>query len=242
MNQTPNLFKQFESSLTNIVAGVAPWIAPLPTAYLVGRATITHLAWPGWVGVISALIIESLGLASTSTALLLYEYNQEKRKSDPAAPFWLAAILVGIYFAVATGLTVLLDIWPTLAGYAPAIFPLLSLTGVTCLALRGDHRRRITAIQSAKMERKISRLARQTGYTPDNAPRGGFGHVNQVRKLRKDERLLEMLRLYKSDPQMGATEMGQHIGVHRNTVYGYLDELEEAEKIRRNGHGVEVLL
>jgi len=106
---------------------------------------------------VAAILIESLGLATATAALELREYNRGKRKSDSAAPFWLAASLVGVYLTVAIGLTIALDIFPTLATYAPAIFPILSLTGVTVLALRTDHKRRLEAIEQEKAARKAAR-------------------------------------------------------------------------------------
>ena len=71
-----------ESIAIDLVAKVAPWCAPVPTAFLVGRATVNHLGWPVIVGVAAAVVVETLGLASTATALELYQYNQNKRKSD----------------------------------------------------------------------------------------------------------------------------------------------------------------
>ena len=139
-----------ESRLVDLVAQIAPWAAPIPTAYLVGRATVLHLAWPVEVGIVAAVIIESLGLATTSTALALREYNASKRQSDPAAPFPLAAGLVGAYLVVAVLLTVALDTVPVLAVYAPAIFPFLSLAGMTVLALRHDQARRVAAIADSR--------------------------------------------------------------------------------------------
>ena len=122
------------------------------------------------VGIVAAVIVESLGLATTATALELRDYNAGKRKTDPAAPFTLAAVLVGIYLVVAVGLTVALDILPEVAVYSPAIFPLLSLCGVTVLALRGDHRRRIEAIVQDKARRRASRKAK-SAETKRNVPR-----------------------------------------------------------------------
>lgn len=87
---------ELENLAVDLVAKVAPWCAPLPTAYLVGRATVVHLGWPDAVGIVAAVIVESLGLATAATALELREYNQGRRKSDPAAPFILAAGLVGM--------------------------------------------------------------------------------------------------------------------------------------------------
>lgn len=152
---------RIEGTLVDIVARVAPWCAPLPTAYLVSRATIVHLAWPLWVGVVAGVIVESLGLASVHTALTLREYNTTRRKSDPAAPFVLSAALVAVYLVAALGLTIALDTVPGLAHFAPAVFPALSLTGVTLLAIRADHKARLATIQDGNEERRAARRETQ---------------------------------------------------------------------------------
>ena len=84
---------QLESIGADLVAKLAPWLAPLPTAYLVYRATVAHLVWLVWAGLVAAAVIEGLGLASTSAALALWDWNRAKRQSDPAAPVCLALAL-----------------------------------------------------------------------------------------------------------------------------------------------------
>ena len=84
-----------ESTAVDLVARLSPWLAPLPTAYLTATATVKHLNWPELVGAIAGVVVESLGLASVSTALELREYNAEKRRSDPVVPFKLAVTLTG---------------------------------------------------------------------------------------------------------------------------------------------------
>jgi hypothetical protein len=244
---------QLENTAVDLVAKVAPWAAPLPTAYLVGRATVAHLAWPATIGVVAAIIIECLGLATTATALRLWDYNQGKRKSDPSAPVPLAVGLVAVYFVVATGLTVLLDIAPHLAAYAPAIFPTLSLTGVTVLAIRADHQRRLDDIESVKAERKEKRQSRrkerrQRGNTETSSGASNNANLNgkmdalqAARLSKKDARLDALLTFYASNPDAGPTEAGEAVGVSRQTIYTYNSELEQAGRIRRNGSGVEVL-
>ena len=64
-------------------------------------------------------------------------------------------------FVTAVGLTVALDIAPGLAVDSPEVFPYLSLTRVTVLALRSDHRRRLATIQGVTLERKAKRQARR---------------------------------------------------------------------------------
>ncbi len=149
-----------ESKITSLISRLSPWLAPAPTAYLVGRATMQHLGWPFPIAFIAAIIIECLGLTTVATTLELREYNRTKRKSDPVAPFSLAAFMAGSYLGVAIGLTVMLDIVPTLAIYAPAIFPLMSLAGVTVIALRDDHQRRLAPILEEKQKRLEAKLQR----------------------------------------------------------------------------------
>lgn len=244
---------QLENIAVDLVAKVAPWAAPLPTAYLVGRATVAHLAWPSVIGVVAAIIIESLGLATTATALVLRDYNASKRKSDPQAPFALAVVLVGVYFIVATGLTVALDIAPNLATYAPAIFPALSLTGVTVLAIRSDHKRRLAEIESVKLERKerrqsrrkVGRKAADVGpsklATNNGKSSANLDTLHAARLSKRDARLDALLTFLASNPDAGPTDAGAVIGVSRQTIYTYTAELEAAGRLRKNGDGWEVL-
>jgi len=199
---------RIEAMATDVVARLAPWTAPLPTAYLVGRATVEHLRWPTAVGIVVAIIVESLGLATTATALELREYNKSKRKSDPFAPFALSAVLVGVYFAVAVGLTVALDIVPTLATYAPAIFPILSLCGVTVLALRGDHRRRVVTLAQGKAERKAARQRRKSAARRAELEPAQVAHYTETGdNTRKRARAILAER-----PGISGSELGRKLG------------------------------
>lgn len=154
---TMNWLDRLENAVVEIASKIGPILAPAPTAFLVGRASIEHLNWPLPVGVIAALVIECLGLATTGLALDLWRYRKSKRKTDPPAPLALAISLIVVYFIVAIALTVALDINPELARFAPAIFPMLSLAGVSVLALRVDHRGKLAEIERGKTERRQKR-------------------------------------------------------------------------------------
>jgi hypothetical protein len=257
IQQLKEFLNEIEAFAADIVAKIAPWAAPIPTAYLVGRATIKHLNWPFLIGLIAAIIVESLGLATTVTALELRDYNKSKRKSDPASPFWLAAILVGVYFIVALGLTVALDIYPDKAIFAPGIFPLLSLCGVTILALRADHGRRLKTIKADKLERKEKRqrnrqirrqkttavnMSEMSETTSNNGKTDtDLDALQAARLVKKSQRLDALVKLYLDNPDIGPTEAAQHIGVRRQTIYNYNVELEKKGRIRRNDGVMEVL-
>ena len=92
-----------EKNAIKVVAKIAPWLAPFPSAYFVARSAMVHLAMPFLVAVIVAAIIETLGLATVHTALWAFDWNASKRKSDPSAPATLSVTLGGVYI-VAMGL------------------------------------------------------------------------------------------------------------------------------------------
>lgn len=236
--------ESFDSTLSDVGAKIAPWLAPLPTAYLIGRATYDHLDWPGWVATVAAITVEALGLATTTTALELREWNAHKRKVDPEAPAKLALSLVGLYFITATGLTVALDIFPALSTYAPAIFPLLSLAGVTVLALRNDHRRRVEGVQQDKAERRTSRRQQTTqNVNPDSSKPVKVDTLDKRQAAitaKKQRQLDALLALYTANPQLSVSDAAKQAGVSRQTIYNHLEDLEQAGRIHRNGQGVEV--
>lgn len=66
---------EVERTAVGLVTRLIPWLAPIPSAFLVGRATIQYLEYPIGIGIIAAVIIEALGLAATSTALVHLSTN-----------------------------------------------------------------------------------------------------------------------------------------------------------------------
>jgi hypothetical protein len=209
---------KIEQFFTDLVARFAPWFSPIPTAFLVGRATVLHLGWPDWVGAVAAIIVESLGLATTSTSLMLYQYNKGKNKSHPSAPFLLSAVLVGIYFLTAIVLTVALDTFPSLAAFAPALFPFMSLCGVTVLAIRNDHRLRLKNIKDERDERKAAR-AIGTPSVPNGTPSVQRGTYQEF---------LAMQLARNGDGPMPVEQVMAHFGVPSRTAYNWLKKSREA--------------
>jgi predicted transcriptional regulator len=255
-----------EAGITDLAAKAGPLVAPLPTAFAVGTSVIEHLDWPKWVGVSAAIAVECLGLASVNTALMLREYNvtrrqypshyteENKRKSkmkvDPPAPFGLAVTLAGAYLTVAIALAVVLDVIPSLATYSPVIFPLLSLTGATILALRADHRRRIVAAASQETSKNPPRTTpadvqkhstNVQGSARNTVRNSVLDAVNMSRRERKAATLDAMLDVYRDNSETGATEIARRLSIGRSTVYTYLEELERAGKLRKNSSGWEVV-
>ena len=242
-----------EKSAVKIVSKIAPWLAPFPSAFFVARASQRHLALPVFVAVVVAAIIETLGIATVHTALWLADWNEHKRKSDPVAPVNVAVLLGVVYIISTIGLTVVLEIVPSLSVIAPALFPALAVVGAVNLALISRQENRENAIEIERQERKEKRQGKRKAQRQDLSPQpsgssSNFPGINafsdaarQVRLRNRQGRLDALLTVYLDDPGVGPTEAGRRIGVSRQTVYDYLSELEKAGKIARNDGVVKVL-
>ncbi len=62
--------------------------------------------------------------------------------------------------------------------------------------------------------------------------------ANDKRRLTKQQALDKTLQILTEKPDASPTEIAAEIGRSRQTVYDYLNELESAEKISRNGTGL----
>jgi hypothetical protein len=242
-----------EKNLVKRVAKLAPWLAPFPSAYFVARSGMAHLALPLPVAIVVAAIIETLGLSAVHSALWLADWNATRRKTDPQAPILVAVGLGAVYLVATLGLVVFLEVWPSLATYAPALFPALAVVGGVNLALISQQERREAAVQVEKAERKA---ARQTARPKDDArpsrqmPKPAsktwvldaqLDALQRGRKAKRDARLDALLTFYFDNPDVGPTEASQAIGVSRQTVYNYLEELEAAGRIARDNGTVKAL-
>ena len=138
--------------LTDTVSNLSPWLAPLPTAYVVYDATAVVLGWPAWVAGVAAVIIETIGLATVHTGLQLFAYNRKKRKSDPDAPTWLAWAITAAVLIAQSILIIVLESRPVLL-----VFQVFSLAAVVNLALRADHDARLAAIAEERAQRAQER-------------------------------------------------------------------------------------
>jgi hypothetical protein len=255
-----NSSQSFEARVTDVIAGLVPWLAPIPSAVLVANATMKHLAWSLPVAIVAGLIIEGLGLTSTSTALTLWDWNARRPAGEPKAPFWLAGLMVAVYLVSTIGLTVVLDMDTALVHIAPALFPVLALVGTINIALRSQHKHRLERIASAerqaridaeieKAERKAARDAKRQASVQqpvNQLPNYVSIDTNQARlqegrAAKKASNIDMMLDIFRTDPHAEITSVARKIGIGRQTVYNYLDELAQAGRVHINGNGVEVM-
>jgi hypothetical protein len=242
-----------ERSTVKTVAKLAPWLAPFPSAFFVARSATAYLDVPLPVAVVIAAIVETLGLASVHTWLWLSDWNVTKRKSDPEAPINLAVILGAVYLVTTIGLTVALEIAPNLSTYAPALFPILAVVGAVNLALIAQQEQRETSVKVERQERKAKRQARRTQKRQPAVKDDGdrvsdlgdserkLDAANNARARTKAAILDTVVDILADTPGIGVTALSRQVGRSRTSVYGYLDELESAGRLRKNGQGWEVL-
>ena len=247
------MLNQFERKAVRIVAKLAPWLAPVPSAYFVGRSSVRHLDLPIWVAVVVATVIETLGVVTVHNLLSMNEWNANKRKSDPAAPTWIAVILCATYLLTTITITVFLETIPRLATYAPVMFPLLALVGGVNIALLAQQEKRELDVERARSERAAARAATRsikrsvvdTGVvqvvSPTVEAEPQVDNVRQVgepsrehRQRVRRETLLDIMREHDGTPP-GVTELAARVGASRNTVYKDLNVLESRGLIQRPG-------
>jgi hypothetical protein len=244
---------QVEKNLVKLVAKLAPWLAPFPSAFFVARSGMAHLALPLPVAIVVAAIIETLGLSAVHSALWLADWNASKRKTDPQAPVVVAVTLGAVYLVSTLGLVVFLEVWPDLATYAPALFPVLAVVGGVNLALISQQERREATVKVEKEERKAARQAGRQPERPATSPTASnqtpkpvsfddpTAKARQAQTSNRNARLDALLTFYLDNPDAGPTAAGRAIGVSRQTIYDYVAELEAAGRLARNDGTVKVL-
>lgn len=133
-----------EEGIIDFVAKLSPWLAPLPSAFFVYEATMQHLTNQPFLAGTIAVVIETLGLTTTHTALGMHAWNKtHEHQPEKKAPFGLSVVLAFAYVAATLTLIGVLEVFPNVEHYAPAMFPLLAVVGAINLALRSHHNTRI---------------------------------------------------------------------------------------------------
>lgn len=66
--------------------------------------------------------------------------------------------------------------------------------------------------------------------------------ANKKRQLSKQDAMDRALQILSEDPAINLIDIARKIGRSRQTVYDYLDEMEDAGKIHRNGSGIRIIV
>ncbi len=239
-----------------------PLLAPVPTAWLVGVATNTVLHFPIPVAVVAALIIEGLGFVAVNTAIQMRDFNRRLKadevKQKMHAPVGQAYAATILYMLVALSMTVLLHVFPTLVGWAPIPFILMTVAGAWLFALRSDFdekvRERDHGRELLKKEKDDKKKAKEQGEQPASKGSKLQGasskqHVQVAGKLGKlqvqahkqpvqDEALLAHWR---DNPLASDGEVAEQFGKSRQAIQQRREKLIARGEIRMTDKGVEIV-
>lgn len=248
-----------EEGIIDFVAKLSPWLAPLPSAFFLYEAAITHLGANEPLAWIIAIVIETLGLTTMHTALGMHAWNRAHQdRPDKKAPFGLACVLTGAYSLVALVLIVVLKVSPDASSYAPIMFPFLAVIGAVNLAMRSHHNQRVreekTIINEIKTrqyqiededradrreERRI-KLAAKYSVTPTvtstvTLPQSTSGVT--VESHNAESRQQVIFATLQAGKKLSATAIGKQFGVDRKTIYRDIDAMVSAGILTRDAEG-----
>ena len=155
-----------EASVVNLLSAIAPWGAPISPAYMTYYHMIDgRLNYPIWVAVITAAVVEILGLSTVNTALGFFEHNKRNKAQKNRAPVWVATASFIFYLLVILTSNVILDAfspgiifakdWPVIL--VRALFALLSVPAVLIMAVRTQHQDLLAEIEEEEEEKRERR-------------------------------------------------------------------------------------
>jgi hypothetical protein len=241
----------------------AAWVACVPTVMLTARSIETVFTVTPRAALSSAVALEIVGQGVVNTWLQAKEWNATKRKSDPRANAPLALGLMIAYFVSDFVLIGVLEIPKALGDpihWAALLFPAAQVISTVVTAERAAQFRRTEEVAQEKRARAQKRAHRraqkraqvaqrdaQRGRSDvhrtgaQDAQNGALSAVNRTRQEQKATAMDALIGQFAQDPRMPITDAARAVGVHRNTVYNYLEELEAEGRVKRNGGGVEVL-
>jgi hypothetical protein len=221
------LNRSTENLLVDVVAAVSPWLAPALPAYLTWYNLSSKLLFPDWVAIVSALVIEFVGLSAISTSLMLWSWNENRREKDPTAPFWLAITSGVFYLAIVLSVNTLLEIDPArFKILVQGLMSCLSVVAGMIIAVRGQHARRLSDREKERIElREERRLARAERLSKVSE---SFGNLQAppepqiVKSEYRDWRKLSPEDKMKVADMKTVEEVEEAFGVSERTAYNWM--------------------
>jgi hypothetical protein len=214
--------------------------------------SLRHVAW-GFstleqgdlvAGYVQAVAVD-IGLFALAVGI-----QQRRRQGRPSRGLWAGVVLfsaVSTYANLLHGLAFASDIglaeWAWLVFARPfvlsAVLPILVVYLSEVAASDANH-----ALAEAERERR--KAGRQSSITTGIVPSAEQAERARAVKAERDRlsktaALGALLTVYQTDPNASMAQAGRAIGRSKTTVATYLDELEQAGRVHRNGDGVRVL-
>jgi ABC-type multidrug transport system fused ATPase/permease subunit len=232
-----------ESVALALVVRLASWTASIPNAVMVAQSAFQIFALPVWVCVVIAVSLELIGHAITEHYFAVCEWEQTRRKTDPSMSKRLALALVVSFYALDI-LMVFVLAWMTFsttgdaAIFVSLAYPLFGIgtTIVTSERQRLFRLKNAVQIQRQDRKKKVSSTAKVNTKTVDS-----LEHARQGRLNKREQRLDKVLSIFEQDNLTPIAHAAGQLNISRTTLYADIEHLENEGKLKKNGHGVEVL-
>lgn len=204
------LTRVLEATLIDNLAATVPWLAPIVPAYMIYHSLTVVIQFPLPVAILSAIVVEFLGLVTVSTSVQFWTWNDSKRQADPGAPVWLAVITAVAYLLIVITTNVILDLRsPIEQLLAKALLSTLSVSAAMTIAIRSQHARRLAEIEKDKAQKREDRLlARNLRSEETKETKVSRNFPTDWRKLPEEDRKLitsmptrEIIDVYQVSPR-----------------------------------------
>lgn len=241
MNWILTTLDELEAVGAEIASKLAPWLAPLLSAVVIAEAVMVEpFSWPIWQAVLTGAALELLGIATLSTALMLWSHYQAAPADHKPSliPLGLAALCALAYFGTALVLAVVIKTWPQLGPVVYGLFVVLALVSAVNLSVRRDHYRRIAPAQRVSRKRTANRPVHKPPRDQStNDRRANLNRANDARQPTQSD--------YNRAAQLKAagytwSEVGDQIGRSGSTAKrwaGLAEPVNEPQPVHTNGKG-----
>lgn len=245
------------AELMELVSFLAPWLAPIPSAYMVYRAGVTNFHLPELVALCMAGLIEGAGIMAIHTATRIEFYEINRRKSDPEPIDGKLGWAILAYIVLVLAVTILTDVLPGLERWSIVfVLPIVLLTyKINSVRMQQDRIER--TVQERAQKRAAKRSKRRPTRVQSDAGGAGEGareastkssveHARRIREMNRTEaqryrRRVILDTLQRTDGQLNITEVAGELDASRTTIYNDLDALESEGKISQDGERYIVL-
>jgi hypothetical protein len=199
-----NDINNVEGSVINLLSAIAPWLAPLIPAYMsfVHANDPKILNFPIWVALAVAIVVEVLGLATVSTAIKFWKYNQRYQKASAykKAPVEIALFSFVFYISMVLLSNVAIDacnfFFPTWTNGAIILvrvfYTLLTIPAALIVSIRQQHKNMLEEIVVSGVPKSSSSSSTKHGSS-NGIPRN---------KENKDAVYAYMDRVYASETRI----------------------------------------
>lgn len=221
-----------------VVARLGPWLAPLPPAFFVARASARRLATGDAVAWLIGAVVEAAGIAAASATFSAYTWNRERpSKMDPRAPVGLGLALCGVYLAVGVIISVVLELDSGLAVFVPGLFFALAGQVYAVKAMMSDQVRREVAARQAKVERSLARKEAIREKNQHGEKTSTYAGAGDQAAARPDFEAALLRLASVAQGACSAAQIADDAGIGRTTAYQLIRYGLARGLVRRAGRG-----